>query len=163
MKRERSSEHRAVNTRKRQKFRSNPARRVFSLTLIAWLSLIVSAGNWGLAFAQVATKPAETPQVQRVDSANLEAQRRAAALVTEFDVNGLKVLIKQRPGSLTVAGGLFLRGGSRNITAENAGVESLMLDVATEASVNFPRERLRAELSRMGTLMSASENYDYSV
>lgn len=114
-------------------------------------------------FAQAASKLPDTPVVQRVDSANLEAQRRAVSLVTEFDVNGLKVLIKQRPGSLTVAGGLFLRGGSRNITAENAGIESLMLDVATEASANFPRERMRTELARMGTVIGASENYDYSV
>lgn len=160
MKRKRSYEYRAVNMSKKQ---NNPARWIFSIALTAWLSLSATAGHSGVAFAQVATKPAETPAVQRVDSANLEAQRRAAALVTEFDVNGLKVLIKQRPGSLTVAGGLFFRGGSRNITAENAGIESLMLDVATEASANFPRERMRTELSRMGTVIGASENYDYSV
>ena len=55
-----------------------------------------------------------------------EAQR----LVTEFDVNGLKVLVKRREGSQTVVAGLFLKGGARNVTAENAGVESLMLDTA---------------------------------
>lgn len=141
----------------------NLARWFFSITLIAWLTLIAGAGDTALVFAQAVSKPPETPAVQRVDSANLEAQRRAASLVTEFDVNGLKVLIKQRPGSLTVAGGLFVRGGSRNITAENAGIESLMLDVATEASANFPRERMRTELARMGTVIGASENFDYSV
>jgi len=87
----------------------------------------------------------------------------SARLVTEFDVNGLKVLVKRREGSATVVAGLFLRGGSRNITAENAGVEALMLDVATEASASFPRERLRRELSRIGTSLSYGINYDYSV
>ena len=38
-----------------------------------------------------------------------------------------------------------------------------MLDVATEASASFPRERMRSELARMGTVLGASENYDYSV
>ena len=66
---------------------------------------------------------------------------KQAALVTEFEVNGLKVLMKRREGSLTVAAALFLRGGVRNITAENAGIESLMLAAATEATTNFPRER----------------------
>ena len=155
-----SYHYRAIDMRKKQ---SNLAGWIFSITLIASLSLISGASNAQLVFAQDAAKPPATQPVQRVDSANLEAQRRAAALVTEFDVNGLKVLIKQRPGSLTVAGGLFFRGGSRNITAENAGIESLMLDVATEASANFPRERMRTELSRMGTVIGASENYDYSV
>lgn len=85
-----------------------------------------------------------------------------AALVSEFEVNGLKVLLKRREGSLTVAAGLFFRGGSKNITAENAGIESLMLASATEASVNYPRERMRSELSRMGTKVGSGVNSDYS-
>jgi zinc protease len=86
-----------------------------------------------------------------------------AALVTEFDVNGLKVLVKRREGSQTVVAGLFIKGGTRNITAANAGIEDLMLDVASEATVNFPRERLRTELARLGTAISSGINNDYSV
>jgi predicted Zn-dependent peptidase len=87
---------------------------------------------------------------------------RQASLVTEFEVNGLKVLVKRREGSQTVAAGLFIRGGVENITASNAGVESFMLNVASEASANFPRERMRKELSRMGTVIGDSASYDYS-
>jgi predicted Zn-dependent peptidase len=86
----------------------------------------------------------------------------ARRLVTELEVNGLKVLVKQREGSQTVAAALFLRGGARNVTAENAGIESLMLDMATEATAAFPRERLRRELARTGTVLSAGVNLDYS-
>src|SRR2546422_9662892 len=87
---------------------------------------------------------------------------KQAALVTEFEVNGLKVLVKRREGSLTVAAGLFIRGGARNITTDNAGIESLMLATATEASTAFPRERMRSELARMGTVIGSGVNYDYS-
>ena len=38
-----------------------------------------------------------------------------------------------------------------------------MLDVATQATVTFPRERLRSELARTGTVIASSDNYDYSV
>ena len=44
-------------------------------------------------------------------------------LVTEFDVNGLKVLVKRREGSQTAVVGLFFRGGATNINEKNAGVE----------------------------------------
>jgi zinc protease len=101
---------------------------------------------------------AATPPLEALQS----VVAKQAALVTEFDVNGLKVLVKRREGSLTVAAGLFLRGGSRNITADNAGIEALMLAVATEASGSFPRERMRSELARMGTVLSYGVNYDYS-
>ena len=86
----------------------------------------------------------------------------ALSIVTEFNVNGLKVLVKERPGSQTVAAGLFIRGGSRNITPANAGIEALMLAVATEASLNFPREQFRRELARTGTLIGSGINRDYS-
>ncbi|MCA1818169.1 MAG: insulinase family protein [Acidobacteria bacterium] len=92
-----------------------------------------------------------------------EVAATAESLVTEFDVNGLKVLVKRRAGSQTVAAGLFLRGGAGNVTAQNAGIEALMWDAATEGSQSFPRELLHKELSRMGTQLGYSMAYDYSV
>lgn len=86
----------------------------------------------------------------------------AAALVSEFDVNGLKVLVKRRLGSQTVAASLYIRGGSLNITSENAGIEAMMLDLSSEASVAYPRERLRRELARTGSVIGSNSGYDYS-
>ncbi|HEX8899253.1 MAG TPA: pitrilysin family protein [Chthoniobacterales bacterium] len=108
--------------------------------------------------------PAQTPTTQTQTAAPdfQSVIARQAALVTEFDVNGLKVLVKRREGSLTVAAGLYLRGGVGNINANNAGVEAFMLNVASEASSNYPRDRMRKELARMGTVIGESVNYDYS-
>ena len=86
-----------------------------------------------------------------------------AALVTEFDVNGLKVLIKRRQSAPTVAAGLFIRGGAQNITDKNAGIENLMLGLATEGSKKFSREALRRELSRTGSSVGSSVSNDFSV
>jgi predicted Zn-dependent peptidase len=104
---------------------------------------------------------AQAVQTQKVDNIQ-DIAARQAALVTEFDVNGLKVLVKRREGSLTVSAGLFFRGGSRNITADNAGIESLMLSVSTEASTHFPRASMRSELARTGSVIGSGSNYDYS-
>lgn len=138
------------------------------------LALVFSANTAALAQGHgkksaTTTTPPETkapqkpPQEGAPQTASVKrAEDTQASLVTEFDVNGMKVLVKRRAGSQTVAAGLFLRGGSRNITANNAGIENLMFSVATEASANFPRERMRVELSRMGTTISSGVNYDYS-
>ncbi|HEX8098112.1 MAG TPA: pitrilysin family protein, partial [Pyrinomonadaceae bacterium] len=107
-----------------------------------------------------AARVAQPAQLQPGAAQSIEAKQ--AALVTEFEVNGLKVLVKRRAGSLTVAGGLFIRGGARNVTAENAGIEALMLATATEASAAFPREKMRSELAHMGTQIGYGVNYDYS-
>jgi zinc protease len=136
------------------------ARRARSLWLAVVL-LVVSLAGVASAQSSSDTGVVKSP-TQSASREDVRGIVEGARLVTEFEVNGLKVLVKRREGSQTVVTGLFLRGGSRNLTAENAGVEALMLDVATEASQNFPRERFRRELSSMGTNISYGVNYDYS-
>ncbi|HEV2904923.1 MAG TPA: insulinase family protein, partial [Pyrinomonadaceae bacterium] len=131
---------------------------LIGLFLVGALLLMI-----GTATAQ-APPPATTTSPTTPQSNDLQSLiTRQASLVTEFEVNGLKVLFKRREGGQSVAAGLFIKGGSRNSTASNAGVENLMLQVATEASAAYPRERMRSELARTGTVITSSDNYDYSV
>jgi zinc protease len=124
-----------------------------SLLLVITLGSVTAVS----ALAQTTTTQTQTaaPDFQSVIA-------RQAALVSEFDVNGLKVLVKRREGSLTVAAQLYLRGGVENINPTNAGVEAFMLNVASEASANYPRERMRKETARMGTVIGETVGYDYS-
>ncbi len=85
----------------------------------------------------------------------------AAKPITEFDVNGMKVIVKRRASSPTVSVGLFIRGGVTNQKPENAGIESLALAVASEASAKYSRESLRKELSRTGSSIGGGSGYDY--
>ena len=133
--------------------RANALRRMLSSALLIALLFV------GASDSSRATQQGKSPAQQSVQS----VVAKQASLVTEFEVNGLKVLLKRREGSLTVAAGLFIRGGAANINAQNAGIETLMLSVATEATTNFPRARMRSELSRMGTVIGSSSNNDYSV
>jgi predicted Zn-dependent peptidase len=139
-------------------------RRAASWWLTATLFVVSLAGvasaQTSGADALPARPPAQTESRESVGASRIMVE--STRLVTEFEVNGLKVLVKRRLGSQTVVTALFLRGGARNLTTENAGVEALMLDVATEASLNFPRERFRRELSSMGTGISYGVNLDYS-
>src|ERR1051326_7255072 len=125
--------------------------------LSTWLLLAVVV--FGGTEASHATQQGKGQAQETVQS----VVAKQASLVSEFDVNGLKVLLKRREGSLTVAAGLFVRGGSSNINAQNAGIESIMLSVATEASQNFPRATMRRQLAHMGTVIGSSSNNDYSV
>ena len=130
-----------------------------STILVRGLVLLACGLLLSLTVATAQT-PAPAPQPGPQDFQAVIA--RQAAQVTEFDVNGLKVLVKRREGSQTVAIQLYIRGGAGNITTANAGVEAFMLDVASEASTGFPRDRMRKELARMGTVLGESVSYDYS-
>ncbi len=86
----------------------------------------------------------------------------AAGQISEFDVNGLKVLVKRRTGTPTVAAGLFFRGGVKELTPENAGIEAFTLNVAAEGTKTYPRARLRKETSSVGTVITSGSNSDFS-
>lgn len=145
------------------KLRSRGTIRPLNAARSLWLALLLlSLATAALPQSTAVGEKPLPPTANAVARTNPALLDESLRLVTEFEVNGLKVLVKRREGSQTVVCGLFLRGGSRNVTAENAGVEALMLDVATEASANFPRERFRRELSRTGTQISYGINYDYS-
>jgi zinc protease len=135
------------------------------------LGTLMRVWSLGLALAAVSFTPIAAQQQAQPDArdtARAAAAAKAVAsvdpvsLVTEFDVNGLKVLVKRRTGTQTVVAGVFIKGGVRNTTSDKAGVENLMLDTASEATASFPRERLRMELSRMGTAIGSGVNFDYS-
>jgi zinc protease len=96
-------------------------------------------------------------------STGFDGVTAGANLVTEFDVNGLKVIYKKRPNSPTISSGLFIRGGARNITAKNAGIEALMLATAVEAGKNIPRQTVRRELSSRGSSINTGVSNDFSV
>ncbi len=82
--------------------------------------------------------------------------------VTEQTVAGVKLLVKRRPGSQTVAVGLFFTGGSGNTTPDQAGIEALTLATAIEASHRFPRAALRRQTARLGAHLGYVVTYDYA-
>ncbi len=86
----------------------------------------------------------------------------AAGQISEFDVNGMKVLVKRRLGTPTVAAGLYIRGDVRSLTTDNAGIEAFTLNAATEGSKSYPRQKLRKETASVGTVISSGSSYDFS-
>jgi len=58
----------------------------------------------------------------------------ADATITDFDVNGLKVIFKRRTSSPTVSVGVFFRGGVRNETVDTLHLESFTRLVARDTT-----------------------------
>jgi zinc protease len=100
------------------------------------------------AFAQAASA--------RISSAN--------GSTTDFvTANGLKTIHRNVTGNEVVAVQVYFRGGARNISEKDAGVESLLFEVATEGTKNFSKSEINRELARMGTVLDGDSGYDYSV
>lgn len=81
----------------------------------------------------------------------------------EFTVNGLKVILKKNTANQVVAAQLYIRGGALNLTPELAGIEPLLFDAAKQGTAKYPKEKINAELARMGTQIGNDVTRDYSL
>lgn len=108
-------------------------------------------------------KPSASPQLAG-PRAQAAAPARASDTTTDFALpNGLKTIHRRIAGNEVVAVQIYFRGGTRNITAQNAGIETLLFEVATQGSKNFPKGVLNRELARLGTIIDSASGYDFSV
>jgi zinc protease len=97
-------------------------------------------------------------------AADVSAQTRTAAdtTTTEFEVNGLKVILRRNTATDVVAANLYLLGGSRQLTPETQGIESLLFAASERGSRSYPGPRLRQELARVGSVINLSMNEDWT-
>lgn len=77
--------------------------------------------------------------------------------------NGLKVIHQRVEGNEVIAVRIYFRGGSRNITDKNAGIETLLLEVAQNGTKNLSKSQINRELARMGTVIESAGTNDYSI
>ncbi|MFZ4626861.1 MAG: M16 family metallopeptidase [Blastocatellia bacterium] len=77
--------------------------------------------------------------------------------------NGVKMVHREVRGNEVVAIQLYFRGGVRLLTEQNAGMENLLLEVATQGTRRYSKSQINRELSRMGTVVEAASGYDFSI
>lgn len=118
-----------------------------------------------LALALAACATASQPELnsQKVaQPANVAAQTDGD--VTTTTVNGLRILVKRTPGAEFVAGQLYVLGGVRNWTAQNAGIENLAIAVATEGGTrSLDKDAFAQRLAKLGSDLGGGSNNDFSV
>jgi zinc protease len=96
--------------------------------------------------------------------AGVTTQSGAADTTSEFITsNGLRIIHRRVQGNEVVAVQIYFRGGSRNINEKNAGIESLLFEVAQQGTKSFSKSQINRELARLGTVVDSAGSYDYSV
>jgi zinc protease len=81
---------------------------------------------------------------------------------TQFEVNGLKVILRRNTATDVVAANLYLLGGARQLTPATQGIEALLFAASERGSRKFPGPRLRQELARLGSVIDISLNEDWT-
>lgn len=85
-----------------------------------------------------------------------------ATMTTNFEVDGVKVILRESNANNVVAANLYLLGGSRQVTLATAGIESLLLEVSERGTKNYPRATLRRKMSRLGSEIVTAPSDDWT-
>ena len=81
----------------------------------------------------------------------------------QYEVNGLRIVHQRRPATTDViAVELYLLGGSRQVTKDNAGIEPLLLEASAHGTKNYPGDAARRALARAGALMHVDAGSDWT-
>lgn len=75
---------------------------------------------------------------------------------------GIRVIQRRAPGDIAVAN-LYLLGGMRQVTFENAGIEPFLLDASERGTRGYSKDRLRRAMSRLGTGIVTDAEPDWTV
>jgi zinc protease len=83
--------------------------------------------------------------------------------VTSGTVNGVLVIVKKIPGAAFAAGQLYIRGGTRNWTATNAGIEEMAIGVsASGGTKSLDKTAYSRKLASLGAQISGDARNDFS-
>lgn len=82
---------------------------------------------------------------------------------TSFDVDGLRVILRQSDANNVVAANLYFLGGSRQVTRDNAGIESFLLEVSDRGTRKYPRAALRRKMSLLGSEIAVAPSDDWTM
>jgi zinc protease len=83
---------------------------------------------------------------------------------TVASMQGMQILVKRLPGADFVAANLYVKGGARNWTKDDAGVEALaLLTAAGGGTEQLAKDAFGRRLAQLGSELSAETREDFSV
>ena len=85
------------------------------------------------------------------------------SLTTSYEVRGVRVVHRLTPANDVVAANVYLLGGVRQTTEDNAGIEPLLLEASDRGTRDYPGERVRIMLSRLGSSIVVDAETDWTM
>lgn len=90
------------------------------------------------------------------------AGAQTTPVVTKLDVAGIPVIYKPITANDVIAVRLYIRGGAANLTAANAGIESMMLAAADHGTAKYDKDAFAALATETGTNIGSETTMDFS-
>jgi zinc protease len=85
------------------------------------------------------------------------------SLTSSYEIGGVRVIHRLTPANDIVAANVYLLGGVRQGTPAVAGVEPLLLEASDRGTREYPGERIRTTLSRLGSSIVVDPETDWTM
>lgn len=85
------------------------------------------------------------------------------SLTTSYEVGGVRVIQRLTPANDIVAANVYLLGGVRQTTDDNAGIEPLLLEASDRGTREYASARVRTALSRLGSTIVVDPETDWTM
>ena len=95
--------------------------------------------------------------------APVAARSQTDTSTTSFDVNGLKVILRQNTSNDVVAANVYLLGGTQQLSPATQGIESLLLRASEGGTEHFPRGAARQIMARLGGNVVIDASADWTL
>ena len=82
---------------------------------------------------------------------------------TLFSASGLRIILNRNTASDVVAANLYLLGGTRQITADNAGIEAFLLAASERGTRRYPRDLARRRVEATGSNIVIDPEEDWTM
>lgn len=128
-------------------------RGALSITLAAALALTVAGSA---APGRAAVRDADAGRAVPADTAR-------DTLTSSYVVDGIRVIQRRVTSNDVAIANLYLLGGTRQITPDDAGIEPFLLAASEWGTARYPRERLRAVMSRLGSTIVIAPEADWTM
>lgn len=82
---------------------------------------------------------------------------------SEFDADGIHVILRHNNASDVIAANLYLLGGVQQLTSATQGIEAFLLAVSERGTKNYPKDALRIATNKTGSVISIEPEDDWTV
>src|SRR5689334_15923646 len=84
-------------------------------------------------------------------------------MTSDFEVSGVKVILRRNTANDVVAVNLYLLGGTQQETESNAGIEPMLLWVSELGTNHYSREALRRKTAELGSTIVVEPDDDWTL
>ena len=106
--------------------------------------------------------PGSVPRAPAATPAPVAATTARDSGTSSFEIGGMRVILRRVTANQVVAANLYLLGGTRQTASGQAGIEPFLLDASEQGTLHYPRERLRAQMARLGTSIGVGADHDWT-